>query len=59
MEETNGKILAKPSADAVYSMTILEEGIGIAVKIECGTYRALDALISALLLKHEYLFQAI
>ncbi len=63
MEETNSNILAQLGAEAVYFMTILEDGIGIAVKIECGTYRALDALILALLLKHEYFshdeFQAI
>ncbi|PAB57375.1 asparaginase [Anaeromicrobium sediminis] len=55
MEETKGRILAKLGAECVYSMSILEEGIGIAVKIEDGNYRALDCIVPELLLKHGYI----
>jgi len=55
MEETNGKILAKLGAESVYCMSIIDKGIGIAMKTEDGSYRALDAVIPALLLKHEYI----
>jgi L-asparaginase II len=55
MEETDGKILAKLGAEAVYCLSILEKDIGIAMKIEDGAYRALDALVPDLLLKHGYI----
>ena len=55
MEETNGKILAKLGAESVYCMGIKGQGIGIALKIEDGNYRALDALVPSLLLKHKFI----
>ena len=55
MEETNGKILAKLGAESVYCMSIVDKGIGIAMKTEDGSYRALDAVIPSLLLKHGYI----
>jgi L-asparaginase II len=55
MEETNGKILAKLGAESVYCMGINDKGIGIALKIEEGSYRALDALVPSLLLKHKFI----
>lgn len=55
MEETKGRILAKLGAESVYCMTILESRTAIAVKIDDGSYRALDALIPDLLLKHNFI----
>ncbi|MBN2794605.1 MAG: asparaginase [Clostridia bacterium] len=55
MEETHGRILAKLGAESVYCLSLLEHQIGIAVKIEDGSYRALDRLIPDLLLKHHYI----
>lgn len=53
MTVTKGRILAKLGAESVYCMTIRGEGLGIAMKIEDGSYRALDAFVPDLLLKHE------
>lgn len=55
MEETKGKILAKLGAESVYSMTVMGRGIGIAMKIEDGAYRALDAVVPELLKRHDYI----
>ncbi len=55
MEETNGKVLAKLGAESVYCMTIMDQGIGIAMKTEDGAYRALDSIIPELLLKHTFI----
>lgn len=55
MEETQGKILAKLGAEAVYCMGIKNEGIGIALKIEGGSYRPLNAIVPSLLLKHNFI----
>lgn len=55
MMETEGRVLAKLGAESVYCMTIRGEGVGIAMKIEDGSYRALDAFVPDLLLKHGYI----
>lgn len=55
MEETNGRILAKLGAESVYCMTVMESGIGIALKTEDGGYRALDSIAPVLLYKHGYI----
>lgn len=55
MEETNGRILAKLGAESVYCMTVIDKGIGIALKTEDGGYRALDAIAPVLLYKHGYI----
>ncbi len=55
MEETKGKILAKLGAESVYCMSVIDKGIGISMKIEDGSYRALDCLVPNLLLKHDYI----
>lgn len=55
MEETKGKILAKLGAESVFCMTIMEKGIGIALKTEDGGYRALDSIVPVLLYKHGYI----
>ena len=58
MEETKGKVLAKLGAESVYCMTIMDEGIGIAMKIEDGGYRALDQVVPDLLIKHKFITSA-
>ncbi len=55
MEETKGKILAKLGAESVYCMTIMDKGIGIAMKIEDGGYRALNQLVPDLLIGHGFI----
>lgn len=55
MEETKGKILAKLGAESVYCMSIANTDIGIALKIEGGSYRPLKALVPSLLLKHKFI----
>lgn len=57
MEETAGRILAKLGAESVYCMSIMDEGIGIAMKMEDGAYRALDCIVPNLLLKNAYISQ--
>ena len=57
MEENKGKILAKHGAESVYCITVSDQGIGTAVKIEDGCYRALDAFVQELLYKHGYMTQ--
>lgn len=55
MEETKGKVLAKLGAESVYCMSIKDKDVGIALKIEDGSYRGLDALVPSLLLKHMFI----
>lgn len=55
MEETKGRILAKLGAESVYCMTVMDKGIGIALKTEDGGYRALDSIAPVLLYKHGYI----
>lgn len=40
MEETDGRVLAKVGAEGVHSVAILDDGIGVAVKVEDGAQRA-------------------
>ena len=49
METTKGRILAKLGAEGVYCVSIMNQGIGIALKIEDGNYRAIDPTIIELL----------
>lgn len=42
MEVTGGRILAKLGADGVYCMAVVNEGLGMAMKIESGEVRAID-----------------
>lgn len=51
MEVTKGRILAKLGAESVYCVSIMSQGIGIALKIEDGAYRAIDPVIIDLLLR--------
>jgi L-asparaginase II len=45
MEATGGRILAKLGAEGVYNVSIMGEGIGLALKIEDGNTRAIDPVI--------------
>jgi L-asparaginase II len=40
IEETDGRVLAKVGAEGVHSVALLDEGVGIAVKVEDGSPRA-------------------
>ena len=40
MEETEGSVLAKVGAEGVHSLAILEQGVGVALKVEDGAQRA-------------------
>lgn len=40
MEETDGRVLAKVGAEGVHTVAVLDEGIGLAVKVEDGASRA-------------------
>lgn len=45
MEVTKGRLVAKLGAESVYNVGIIEEGIGICLKIDDGNYRAIDPVI--------------
>lgn len=49
METTKGRILAKLGAEGVYCVSVMDQGIGIALKIEDGNKRAIDPVITELL----------
>jgi L-asparaginase II len=49
MEESDGRILAKVGAEGVHSLALLDEGIGIALKVEDGAQRAQGAAVLRLL----------
>jgi len=51
MEVTKGKIVAKLGAEAVYCIGIVDEGIGICLKIDDGGYRAIDPAIIEILIQ--------
>ena len=40
IEETDGRIIAKLGAEGVHSAAVIDRGIGVAVKVEDGSYRA-------------------
>jgi L-asparaginase II len=44
-EITNGRILAKIGADAVYCLASVPDGIGVTFKIEDGSYRAINPAV--------------
>ena len=49
IEATEGRVIAKIGAEGVHSVAIIDEGIGLAVKVECGAQRAqFPAVIAAL-----------
>ncbi|SCZ77708.1 asparaginase [Acidaminobacter hydrogenoformans] len=49
MEVTKGRILAKLGAESVYCISLMSKGIGIALKIDDGSYRGIDPVIIDLL----------
>lgn len=51
MEMAPGRIFAKTGAEGVYTAILPELGLGIALKIDCGTTRGAEVAIAALLAK--------
>ncbi len=49
MAQSNGKIIGKLGAEAVYCVGLLEKGIGIAVKIEDGNMKVLSSVVMEVL----------
>ena len=49
MQETGGRILAKVGAEGVHSLALLDEGVGVALKVEDGAQRAQGASVLRLL----------
>ena len=49
MEETEGRVLSKVGAEGVHTVAVVDEGIGIAVKVEDGAQRAQFASVLRLL----------
>ena len=54
-EITNGRIIAKIGADAVYCLAVKDEDLGIAFKIEDGDYAAVTPMVIAVLKKLDLL----
>ena len=57
-EVTNGRIIAKIGADAVYCLAVKDENLGIAFKIEDGSYAAITPMVIAVLKKFDLLTKA-
>ncbi len=55
MEVTKGRLVAKLGAEAVYNIGIINEDIGISLKIDDGSYRAIDPVIIDVLNKLDLL----
>jgi L-asparaginase II len=49
MQETNGRVLSKVGAEGVHSVALLDDGLGIALKVEDGAARAQHAAVLRLL----------
>jgi L-asparaginase II len=49
IEATEGRVIAKIGAEGVHSVAIIDEGIGIALKVECGAQRAQFPAVIAVL----------
>ena len=49
IEATDGRVVAKVGAEGVHSVAIIDEGIGIALKVECGAQRAQFPAVIAVL----------
>lgn len=49
MRLTKGRIIAKVGAEAVYCLASVEDGIGIAFKIEDGSFRAINPVVIGVL----------
>lgn len=57
-EVTNGRIIAKIGSDAVYCLCVKDENLGIAFKIEDGSYAAVTPMVIAVLKKLDMLSKA-
>jgi len=55
MEVTGGRLLAKLGADGVYCVSIMGEGTGIALKVECGVIKAIEPVIIEILRRLNYI----
>ncbi len=55
MQSTGGRLLAKLGADGVYCVSIVGEGKGIALKIECGVIKAIEPAIIKILSHLSYI----
>jgi len=55
MEVTEGRLLTKLGADGVYCVSIMGEGIGIALKIECGVIKPIEPVIVEILSRLNYI----
>ena len=49
---TNGRVITKVGAEGVHSIALVDEGIGMAVKVECGSQRAQFPAVIALLQRY-------
>lgn len=58
MEAAGGKIVAKLGAEGVYCLGLTDKGIGLALKVEDGNYRAIDPIIMEILNRLGYLAPA-
>ncbi len=52
IEATEGRVIAKVGAEGVHSLALIDEGIGMAVKVECGAQRAQFPAVIALLQRY-------
>jgi len=55
MKNTNGKLMGKLGADGVYCIGMIEQGVGIAVKIENGNYSVISSAVMEILKQMDYL----
>ena len=55
MEVTGGKVVAKVGSEGVYCLGIVDQGIGLALKIEDGNFRAIGPAVIQVLKKLGYL----
>jgi len=58
MEVTKGKVVAKLGSEGVYCIGIVNRGIGLALKIEDGNYRAIDPVVIQALKQLNYITDA-
>ncbi len=57
-EVSNGRIIGKMGSDAVYCIAIKDENLGIAFKIEDGSYQAITPMVIAVLKKFNLVSKA-
>ncbi len=55
MKNTNGKLMGKLGADGVYCIGMVEQGVGIAVKIENGNFNVISSAVMEILKQMDYL----